>query len=370
MAKTKKRNKRLKLWLSVLLLAVLVVATMGYIFSDFELNTFINVLKGAKLRYIFLSLAMVIFYVFFESVAFKIVMKSLKHKITWRGSFAYSSIDYFFSGITPSATGGQPFQVIYMKKDGVPIHKSTIGILLNTIMYKIVLLVLGLFAVLIFPDILGSAGTLGIILFILGFIINIACVVVCYMAIYWKSLITKIGHFLIHKLAKFKIIKNVDKKIISFDKKMDEYSRSAHYLNENRFVGLKLFVVNLIQRLCLFSITYFVYRALVIGNNESIYYLIAIQVIVALCVDSMPFPGGTGLSEYLLSTLFILVYAGEAMLTSALLLTRGINFYFTLLFTGLVVLANHIRLIIKNKSRIDIHEDVEEIAKEKDVEQC
>lgn len=360
MAKQKKKNKRLKLWLSALLLIVLVVITMSSIFKDFELATFINVISEAKLRYIFISLAMVGLYIFFESFAFKIVMKSLKHKITWRGAIAYSSCDYFFSGITPSATGGQPFQVFYMKKDGVPIHKSTIGILLNTIMYKMVLMVLGLFAVCLFPDILTSTGTLGTILFILGFSINVICVVACFMAIYWKSLITKIGHFVIRKLVRFKVFKNADSKIEKFDKKMDDYSRSAHYLNENRYIGLKLFIVNLLQRVALFSITYFVYRALVPASSASFLYLISIQIIVALCVDSMPFPGGTGLSELLLSTIYSIVYFGSEKITSALLLTRGINFYFALLLTGLIVLVNHIILMGKHRSRIDIHEEIEE----------
>lgn len=370
MSKLKIKGKRLKLWISVLLLITLVVITMASIFKDFSITEFANILNGAQFKYIFIALVMVVLYIFFESVAFKIVMRVLKHKISWKGSFVYSSVDYFFSGITPSATGGQPFQVFYMKKDGVPIHKSTIGILLNTTFYKIVLIVLGITSAIFFPEFLEETGTIGIILFILGLLINIACIVICLMSIYCKNIIKSVGHFFLNKLGKFRIIKNIDKKILSFDKKMEDYNRSARYLNENRYVGVALFLVNLVQRLCLFSITYLVYLALVPTPTHSIYYLMALQIIVALCVDSMPFPGGTGLSELLLSTLFASVYFGESLLTSALLLTRGINFYFTLLFTGLIVLINHIRLIFKNRSRIDIHEELDDKILDKDVIKC
>ncbi len=357
MKNIQRKKKKNKLIYSVLLLVVLVVATLIYILKDFKLKDIITILKNVKFRYVFVSLLMVVFYVFFEGFALKISMKSLKHKITWRGAIAYSAVDYFFSGITPSATGGQPVQVFYMKKDGIPIHKSTIGILLNTIMYKLVLMSLGLFACVFFPEILSEAGTIGLILFILGFVINIIAVIACFMAIYWKSLISKIILFFIFKLAKWKIIKNVDEKVNYFKNKLDEYSDSAHYLRENKSVGIKLFIVNFIQRLCLFSITYFAFRAL--GYSHlTIYYLLAIQIIVAMSVDSMPFPGGVGLSEILLTTLFTLVYPSEEILASALLLTRGINFYFALLFTGLIVLINHIRLVVKSKEKIDIHEEL------------
>lgn len=370
MAKLKIKGRRLKLWLSVILLGVLVAITMKYIFKDFSLDTFASIINEAKVEYIYIALLMVILYVFFESLAFKIVMRVLKHKISWIGSFVYSSADFFFSGITPSATGGQPFQVFYMKKDNVPIHKSTIGILLNTTFYKIVLIVLGILSVIFFPEFLKETGTIGIILFILGLIINIACIVICLMSIYCKNIIKSAGHFFLNKLGKFKIIKNVDRKICSFDKKMEDYNRSARYLNENKYIGLCLFLVNLVQRLCLFSITYLVYIALVPNPIHSIYYLMALQIVVALSVDSMPFPGGTGLSEILLSTLFASVYFGESLLTSALLLTRGINFYFTLLFTGIIVFINHLRLIFKNKSRIDIHEELDDKIIDKDVIKC
>ncbi len=38
----------------------------------------------------------------------------------------YSFIGFFYSGITPSATGGQPMQLYYMKKAGIKISDSTV----------------------------------------------------------------------------------------------------------------------------------------------------------------------------------------------------------------------------------------------------
>ena len=77
MSKLKIKGKRLKLWISVLLLIILVVITMASIFKDFSITEFTNILNGAQFKYIFIALVMVVLYIFFESVAFKIVMRVL-----------------------------------------------------------------------------------------------------------------------------------------------------------------------------------------------------------------------------------------------------------------------------------------------------
>ena len=60
----------------------------------------------------------------------------------WR-CIQYSFIGFFYSGITPSATGGQPVQLYYMNKDGNKGSDSTIVLMTVAVIYKIVLVVLG-----------------------------------------------------------------------------------------------------------------------------------------------------------------------------------------------------------------------------------
>ena len=354
MANSKKKKSNKKIIYSVIFLFALIGITMYCVLKDFKIKNIISVLSEVKLEYVGIGLFMIFMYVFLGGISLRESLKGMKTKITVRKSFVYSSIDYFFSGITPSASGGQPFQLYYMRKDDVSMTKTTIAVLINLIMYKLALMVLGLFAFIFFPEILGEAGPLGIILFILGFVINIIAVTVCFMAIYWKSLISKIGRFGIYKLAKWKILKNPESKVISFENKLEKYNQTAHYIKKR--IAFKLFIINLIQRICLFSITYWCFKAM--GYSHlSIYYLVSIQIIVSLAVDSMPLPGGVGLSEILLTTLFALVYPTETIQTSALLLTRGICFYFLILLTGLFVLINHMRLIFKGKHLDNEDED-------------
>ena len=52
--------------------------------------------------------------------------------------------DSFFSCITPSASGGQPMQIYFMKKDKLPIPVTTLVLMIVTITYKAVLVVIGI----------------------------------------------------------------------------------------------------------------------------------------------------------------------------------------------------------------------------------
>ncbi|MFQ9572847.1 MAG: lysylphosphatidylglycerol synthase transmembrane domain-containing protein [Roseburia hominis] len=63
---------------------------------------------------------------------------------TLPGCIRYSFIGYFYSGITPSATGGQPAQPYEMCKDGNNASDSTVVLMVVALFYKLVLVVIGL----------------------------------------------------------------------------------------------------------------------------------------------------------------------------------------------------------------------------------
>ncbi len=55
----------------------------------------------------------------------------------------YSFLGFFYSGITPSATGGQPVQLYYMNKDGNKGADSTVVLMTVAVLYKLVLVWIG-----------------------------------------------------------------------------------------------------------------------------------------------------------------------------------------------------------------------------------
>ena len=95
---------------------------------------------------------------------------------TLPGCIRYSFIGYFYSGITPSATGGQPAQLYEMCKDGNNASDSTVVLMVVALFYKLVLVVIGLMLPVVWlghmREYLGS--WLG--LYVVGIVLNVVLV--------------------------------------------------------------------------------------------------------------------------------------------------------------------------------------------------
>ena len=128
-----------KYLLSVIFFVILLVLTFYLLFKNNDIQDIVLSLKNISYEYVVLGVILILTYLFTESIYIKMILKSLKHKIhLWQG-FVYSCVEFYFSAITPSSTGGQPVQAYYMHKDGIPLSKSTVTLLLNTITFKLII---------------------------------------------------------------------------------------------------------------------------------------------------------------------------------------------------------------------------------------
>jgi len=345
-----------KYLLSVIFFVILLVLTFYLLFKNNDINDVITSLKNISYEYIVLGLILVLVYLFTESIYIKIILKSLKQKIhLWQG-VVYSCIEFYFSAITPSSTGGQPAQAYYMHKDGIPFTKSSVTLLLNTITFKLVLLIMGLFAVIFYPSLIFNNSTLFTIIFVFGVVVNIAMIIACLMLMYSKHWVKSIALFCINIGHKLHLIKNKDKKIESFYNHLAEYQESAKYIKDNLWGSVKVCLITFVQRLAMFSIAYVVYRAF--GFNEHSYIeLVVIQLSIAIAIDSLPLPGGIGASEAMLILIYDKIF-GENLSLPAMLVTRGLSYYSCLLISGIIVLLNHLRITFtKSKDKEELEEN-------------
>ena len=121
---------------------------------------------------------------------------------------------------------------------------------------------------------------------------------------------------------------------------MERYREEVEFIKTHVPTVIFTFIITFIQRLCLFSIIYIIYRAL--GFNEYNYFdLLAIQVSVQIAMESAPLPGGAGISEGMLHNLFIVIFASK-LADVGMLLTRAFNFYIPLIVTGVIIFIEYL----------------------------
>ena len=329
-----------------LLLILIITLTLYSIFKNDSLSSIVDDISRINKIYLLVFFLMIGLYFALQGIYMKLTLKSLENNITLNKGIFYSMVEFYFSGITPSATGGQPVQLYYMTKDKIPVRKSYITLILNTIYFKVIVILLGIIALIFKPQYIFNYNSIYIVFFIISLLGNVLLVIVCYMLMFKQRYIKRILNIILKIGSKFKIF---EKRVKSFNLEefLDKYKGELKYLKNNKRTTFFTFVITFAQRLILFSTAYVVYRAL--GFDSFSYLdLLSIQVSVQLAAGVMPLPGGTVLSEATFKNIFINIF-GLKYADVGMLLTRTFSFYIPLLICGLAIIINVISYRIKNK---------------------
>lgn len=329
--------------LSLAFLILLIVITFWFLLKDIGFSGLLNAIQKAEPKYLLLGMGLVFVYFAGEGEAIRMITKSLGYRITSSRGFVYACIDFYFSAITPSATGGQPVCIYYMNKDKIPVSVSSITLLLHTVVYKSILILFG-FWVLLAKSVWFAGGNISVkLLFVLGIIINVITVVVCLLAMFSRRAIRKMAVWGIRLAGKIKLIKKPDEVTQKLLRSLEKYANSAEYIRTHLLLVLRVFIVTLVQRVAMFAVSYCVYKALGLARYD-LFDMIALQTLIAMAIDSLPLPGGMGASEGVFTMLYKTVY-GAQILVPATVLTRGISYYFALVLSSVCVIFNQSRIV-------------------------
>lgn len=143
-----KLHKNKKNLISVLLFLLLAALTFSAICKGNDMTEVAKAVRKMDAWYLFGAMGLGIFFVSAEGLMICYLLRALGNPIAAGRCIKYSFIGFFYSGITPSATGGQPMQLYHMKKDGLKISESTVVLMTVAVLYKFVLVVIGLFMLL------------------------------------------------------------------------------------------------------------------------------------------------------------------------------------------------------------------------------
>lgn len=357
--KTKKKSKKKYIY-SILFLVLMIVVTFYVIFNKYDIKDLKAVLKEANYIFILIGIVFVFIYIFFEGMATKILLKSVGYKTSIGDNFVYAAVDYYFCAVTPSATGGQPMSAYYMACDHIPVESSSLILMINTAFFKIVFLVLSLISIFFCHELLSSSVLLTILI-IVGALINITIVIFLFLCTFKNLWVESVGKRIIIWLYKIKLVKKPYKIMRKFKLKMQNYKEQAILLKKNKKEFVLALLCNFVQRTAMFCVAYFVYLSLLDAypkiQGHTFIEFFAIQVLIGLSVDSLPFPGGMGISEFLYlityGTIYNVIINGveTSLVPSAMLLTRAVSFYIPLIVTSIIVVIKHISALLKSKNK-------------------
>lgn len=326
-----------KLIRNFILFILLIIITFAVLLKGEDITQILNILGSVKIQYVFIGILCMAIYISCEAINIGRSLKTLNEKSTFIQNLKYALIGFFFSAITPAASGGQPMQIYYMHKDKISVSNSTLALLLNLTSMQIITIGFALVSLCFNYQYLNRVL---IVFFIVGILLNLSALVLLLIAIISKRLSRGMVHFA-EKVLKFFRVKNIDAKKEKLEKELEQYHESAVYIKQNKKIMIKILLTTLVQFFAYYSVTFWTYKAL--GMNEAnILEITSMQSVLFATVSGIPSPGAVGVTEGAFTEIFRNIYPG-AMMSSAILLNRGINFYFFVIFSGIVTIINHIR---------------------------
>lgn len=339
-----KKNSKL-LW--TLLFIVIAAGTVWAVISQgktFTLAEFFDYIGDASLPYLLTAALCTAGFIIFEGEAVRAAVRALGYNTSHRRGLVYSAADIYFSAITPSATGGQPVCGYFMVRDGIPTAVTTIALLLNLMMYTASILVIAFVNAVLHADMFLAFDGISEALIIIGYVIQALLGVVLLLLLFREALLHRLCSAALRFLARIRIIRNVEEKQEKLGSYFMEYEELAAAMAGKKSAMLRIFLLNLAQRISLLSVSSFVYLASG-GSAGRVSDIWAIQCYSVVGSNTIPIPGAMGVADYIMLDGFAKLLPEEDVVSFELL-SRGISFYACVLVCGLIALVGY---IIQNK---------------------
>lgn len=329
--------KALKKHFHLIFLIAVFAITLWTVFGGEDLKEVFTYMQSVDLAYVFPSILCVILFILGESVIIDYMLRSLGTRPKFGHCCLYSFIGFFYSCITPSASGGQPMQIVAMRKDKIPVAVSTVVLAIVTITYKLVLVVIGLAILIIRPsNIMVHLDGVEALAY-LGLALNVGCIAILLLLVFHPSLVRSSAEKIISLINRIRPFKHPEKISKKLDDISSQYTGTAEYYGSHKRLLVAVFLLTFAQRCLLFLVTWFTYKAFHL-SGESLVTILFLQAMISVIVDMLPLPGGMGISENLFLSIFLPVFGSELVLPG-MVVSRGISYYTQLLLSAVMTVA-------------------------------
>lgn len=315
------------------------IMTMILSFNDFE--GIVEVLKTTNVKYLMFAILLLLVYAILYPITLCILTRTKKCKISMLNTYLIGSTEHFFNGITPFATGGQPFQVYAYNRLGVKPADSTGILMMNFIIFMIVTNIYALASLFYYPQLAQNISNLNAMV-IIGFAINFFVLIFLISVATTKRIRIWLEKILIW-LCRFKWLKKfVEPNIPKFNDYCYQAQGAFKELWHHKGAFLSCFVIKFITMGVYYAITFFILKALNVdvGLDKLVFIICSTAFAITMCVF-IPTPGSSGGIEFAFKSIFQAVAVGitAEVAMGGMLLWRLLSYYLMMLLSFFIYLA-------------------------------
>jgi glycosyltransferase 2 family protein len=320
------------LYLSILVSLVSMTVILALTVDEDTLESVLHIRPG----FIAAAFLMVSLLWLVEGLRIKAIAHALNYHdpLPLRSASRVYMVAFFFAGITPMAVGEWPAQVYGLCRSGMSPGESTAVALVRTFLTKMVFVSLAAF--LLFVDGRAARGNSYMFgLFRYAFWIMTATTGV-YLLLMWRS---GLAQTVLKRLQRFRYFQAVYDKNPKVRKVAVKLLAEATHFQEtiaqiNRENTL-LFIIPLFLTLLFWVVFYSIALVLLagLGVSADISTVIAWQIMIMLVIPYIPVPGGSGVAEFGLATLFA-PFVPSSLLGVFIVAWRFFTYYLTMILGG------------------------------------
>lgn len=318
---------------SYLINAAIILITLGAVLfisaQGGDINDAWATLRSADPFWIGMAVLSWCVFMTFEGMGLHVFFRQQKVKIRVGLSILTGMIGSFYSAVTPAATGGQPMQVLFLRKRGYSSGLTSSGLAVKFFTFQMALLTLGALLWIFNPGPLSECPREAMWVTAVGFFINGLSVAAVILLAINKNIVRGVLRFFINVGHALHLIRDKQKMEDRAEKAIYDFHSSVDMLTHHPIRLFHLFLIACLQVLGLMSIAYCVYRAL--GMNEFSYFdIMTLQFLLFIAASFTPLPGASGAQEGGFYVFFQNVFPADK-LVGALLLWRFFTYYFTMI---------------------------------------
>ena len=351
-----KSEKRKRRWITITLL-VFTGALAIYVLMELDKEQVKSALAAMKPFWIFMLVGCMFLYYLFDSLKYMIVTNSFGCKQSFYDSMTTTMLGFFYSAVTPLASGGQPFQIYHMHKKGMSVGTSTSIICMVYVYWKIALVTMGLLGFFIYRKILLDNGPAWVPFLMIGWLLQALALSAVIFSVILPNWVTFIGSSILKFFFSFDVFSSrgitADRSIEKWTNFVNEYHTAfVDGTKDKKLVAYALGCAFL-ELIAYMSVAYCSYRGF--GMRGQPYYRIMfLQVLLYLGASLVPTPGAAGASEGGYMAVYKDLFGPH--ITMSMLIWRLATYYLTLLVGYGFVVAE--RMAPRRQARKDEKQSV------------
>ncbi len=312
-------------WMIILGMALSVATISTFFLVTDGITALKQIFRSLQYPWLLLALVFVAVQWFFDAAGLQVLLCQHQPKRRFFPTFVTTMVGVLYSALTPSATGGQPMQIISLTKQGVDTGTASSVILIKTVLYQIAITLFALAMVVLelpfFQEKVSSFSF--IVLFAMA--ISVMFIASLLLFIINQKFTRRLGHGLVHLLHSLKLCRDEQRLHEKLDGQFVQFFISAKTLSSSWKRCLGVVILILLQLTCYFVVPYCLYRSFGL-QGVPVVRLIAATTFVYFASMFVPVPGASGGAEGSFYLFFAPFFPAGAI-ASAMLLWRLMTYY-------------------------------------------